>query len=448
MVVDKDTIKILTRSPTEVELESGVYKLKFISTKDAQFIFKLLYREDDAETFTKLMLHNQLIEPDISYEDFEVISDDEIKALAREFIKDEYKLAEYFKETTEAEFFKNFRKAVKDYLFGITEAISESMKNISSFVNNYAFSIRPIDIAALTPPPINLTPLIQLGKVPQINYSEIISRPAIDFTSIYGALNQLQSTAINLSQIIAPQIDLWTDWVRKNSLMFNDFVEHWKEFEEKFEIQQGVAKNCLKKYRWFMTPSLPVDFIYSAIQICKNGGNQRRVVNHLFIRYFTSNDYEELIKLVEDWKSNKLFKRRMKILRDCVNTLRETSPKVNASNLVIPTLISQIDGIQKEFMKSKGIVFKKKGGLKGADGHGVKWRDWYENLIDEGEFLDSANDIFLNILFQDTDDQKLKTPYTFSRHKIMHGEQIRYGRKDNVIRAFLILDFLASLMDD
>ena len=57
---------------------------------------------------------------------------------------------------------------------------------------------------------------------------------------------------------------------------------------------------------------------------------------------------------------------------------------------------------------------------------------------------DLANDIFLNILFQRSQKGKpLATPFSFNRHKIIHGESIKYGRKDYLIRAFMVLDLLA-----
>jgi len=74
------------------------------------------------------------------------------------------------------------------------------------------------------------------------------------------------------------------------------------------------------------------------------------------------------------------------------------------------------------------------------------WKGWFKGLTPNQKLLDLANDIFLNILFQRAQPgQPLETPFTFSRHKIMHGEYLRYGRIDNTIRAFLILDFLATL---
>ena len=95
-------------------------------------------------------------------------------------------------------------------------------------------------------------------------------------------------------------------------------------------------------------------------------------------------------------------------------------------------------------MKQEGLEFKKNRWWD-SNGDNIKWKVWWEQTFNQ-DFLDLANDIFLNILFQDSKSgQPLDIPFIFNRHKIMHGEQFRYGRTDNTIRAFLILDFLASL---
>jgi hypothetical protein len=119
--------------------------------------------------------------------------------------------------------------------------------------------------------------------------------------------------------------------------------------------------------------------------------------------------------------------------------MRNAKDKCNPSNFVIPTLIAQIDGIRIEFMDQNGLSFWTKDKV---------WKRWFEGQTSNQELLDLANDIFLNILFQKSQPGKpLETPFTFSRHKIMHGEYLRYGRIDNTIRAFLILDFLATLSE-
>ena len=56
------------------------------------------------------------------------------------------------------------------------------------------------------------------------------------------------------------------------------------------------------------------------------------------------------------------------------------------------------------------------------------------------------NDVFLEVLFQHTmPGEDYKASIKFSRHKILHGENFRYGRKDYVMRCFMILDFFHGL---
>ena len=65
----------------------------------------------------------------------------------------------------------------------------------------------------------------------------------------------------------------------------------------------------------------------------------------------------------------------------------------------------------------------------------VSWEDYFRDLTNGDEILDAMNDIFLNVLFQKTrPGEDYKTSIHFSRHKILHGENIRYGRKDYTIR--------------
>jgi hypothetical protein len=67
-------------------------------------------------------------------------------------------------------------------------------------------------------------------------------------------------------------------------------------------------------------------------------------------------------------------------------------------------------------------------------------------FVSLNEFSPIGEYLLLEILFQEAfQGQDLTIPSTFSRHKILHGEYINYGRIDNTIRAFLILDFLHYL---
>lgn len=114
----------------------------------------------------------------------------------------------------------------------------------------------------------------------------------------------------------------------------------------------------------------------------------------------------------------------------------------------MPALIAQIDGIQREFLiknnfKPEWTKFK-------FNGKGKKMNQneaWQYIYSPEDEFSSIINDHILDVLFATAILGKpLKTPITFSRHKIMHGELLDYGTKPNTIRTFLILDFLHDLL--
>ena len=143
----------------------------------------------------------------------------------------------------------------------------------------------------------------------------------------------------------------------------------------------------------------------------------------------------------------------MKIIRDCVNIIKNCPKEVNFSNLVVPTLIAQIDGIQQEFMKQNGLVVDFKivhdlegNKLKDEHGQNIRFYQYYRELTSDDSFSDAMNDVFLDVLLQDTLPRgDYKTSIHFSRNKILHGENANYGKKDYTIRCFMILDFLHEL---
>lgn len=262
-------------------------------------------------------------------------------------------------------------------------------------------------------------------------------------SSIHGAFD---STKIAL-EALRPQISIFQDWALTHSAVFDRFARFWEEFEANYNITEYRAVRVLKKYNWFVSPSLPESFVYDAVKLGRKRGNKLREMNSLFWDYFSDNNFKNLNSMVRSWSGNPLFKGRMKILRDCVATLRQAKPNTNPSNVVVPTLIAQIDGVLTKFRKRKGLVFK----THGSQNQLHELRVWFEaettnqDVLSE-QMLEVANYILFSILFQTASYGKpLANPFTLSRHKIMHGEFLTYGRRANAIRAFLILDFLAAL---
>ena len=240
-----------------------------------------------------------------------------------------------------------------------------------------------------------------------------------------------------------------------NIEFFDKNYKYWRNFQQQHEITEKEAINILKKYHWFVTPSLPFDFVYEVVKIGRNEGDQRTSVNKLFEDYFISNDFENLDAIVNEWAGISIFEPRMEIFEDCISALRDSKNITNPSNLIIPTLIAQIDGIQANFMELNNLSFDNNAHQwKNTNGTQVLPKSLFgehflnrEHIdLSDQELLKLCSYTFFDLLFQKSGrGEPLSIPITFSRHKVMHGEYVDYGGIDNTIRAFMILDFLSTL---
>ena len=107
---------LINEKNTKSDLEQfGEVELKYISFGDTDYFVELSNKIDDDKEFIIQVLYRQLIHPDISSSDFNKISNDGLINLARDFINNEPLHFEYFKETTDDDFFANFKNAIKSY---------------------------------------------------------------------------------------------------------------------------------------------------------------------------------------------------------------------------------------------------------------------------------------------------------------------------------------------
>ena len=116
------------------------------------------------------------------------------------------------------------------------------------------------------------------------------------------------------------------------------------------------AQKCLKKYHWFISPNMDPYVVYEIMEVCNSSSrHKRKEINNILINYFLENDCEKLDMMSNRWSLNPLFEGRMKIIKDCINLLKNNENNINSANLIVPTLIPQIEGIQMEFMKLNGL---------------------------------------------------------------------------------------------
>lgn len=378
----------------------GDFDFKIISYKDFSRIDTLLKETSiDDKEFAQKLLFGQIINPGFPLSSFQKISDDELKTIIRQFSKKNEVLSTYLGDPRDELIYLEFRNAVKKYN---DEKFSEFSKTINAagtgFVNNVI--------------------------------SELVSKNFI-------------------SKIIIPQIDFYQYWLQANPKIFDNLISPLKIAYASLERRQTTIQKInitLKEYNWFYSFSLPDECYGEILTIVQDGNDVEQKIDLVFIRYFSTNDYENLHEMINEWDRNSIFKPRMEIIRDCVQTLRNGKSGYNPSNVVLPVLIAQIDGILMDFIKKHGFSYDKhKRKWKSPSGQILDLKNAYKSVETEFESVsDFSNDLLLNVLFQQAfhgDD--LKNLPSFSRHKILHGESVTYGKLENVIRAFLILDFLS-----
>lgn len=232
-----------------------------------------------------------------------------------------------------------------------------------------------------------------------------------------------------------------------------DIEGDWKFYNE--NIQPILAK-----YNWFVSPNINFGLKHYLFKNLGQQADTESFLNKVFVYFFSANNFDNLEFMIESWYCYSKVGDRFPILEECVNILKDSIRKnsniKNPHCVIIPTLISQIDGlkgsiIEQQKQKNKNNNIKDRNIIYGliekkyvSDSINTKYSFIYNWLFTEST---TANDLLFDILFQTAHPmdkiEDLKPP--FSRHKIMHGQYLEYGNIENTIRLFLLIDFLAEL---
>lgn len=416
----------------------GEVELKYLSYGDTLEIFKILEEKNSDRNFVAKVLMRQLIKPKgTNLATIKGLADEELMKLAKAFVKTEGYTFKHFKQT--GSYYKDFRQALRvDYKKQAEEfrktyepAIQSARKELLAFSNRYAPILRQA---------LNRTSYIQKSLEDATSMARHFQNAQLRLEAARPRIDQLQEVVKTINQSLRPQIEYWQRWVEQNRKSFESFANFWTEFQQKYNIAQKEAARILKKYKWFITPSMPLPLVFKIVKVGKKPGRQDKAMNKLFIEYFKSNNWQNLETMVHSWKNNPLLKKRYKILADCVQALKSASNSkgsANITNAVLPTVITQIDGALMDYIDRKGIPWQ------GYATRNTQVRASKAKALPD-ELDEQATDIFLNILFQRSQPGiPLQTPFNFNRHKILHGENVHYGRQDYLIRSFMVLDLLA-----
>ncbi|NMB56553.1 hypothetical protein GYA19_01275 [Candidatus Beckwithbacteria bacterium] len=446
------TLLGLHKNNTRLSLPGlGGVEIKYISYGDTQNFLKILGNERLTDKqFVQQILHNQLLKPKLTLKEFEHIPNPDLLAIVNAFVRNEKHTFQYLKKTED--FFHDFRAAIKTYEDNKLKQFAASFKPLIADVQKTLISFNR-DYSNIIKQAIDTSSYIKESIKGISEVARQIQQTQLQFIEpLKQATEQYRLMADTITNSLKPQIDFWNKWTEQNKSAFESIGKFWEDFQKQYNIAEQKAVGVLQKYKWFISPSLPITLVFEVMRLDKGEGRQDKAVNKFFVDYFSGNQWANLETMVSNWKDKMLLEKRLKILRNCVLVLKNSSnKKANPIEAILPTLISQIDGLLSDYLNSKEISWQCsyddyiQGGVVRKIGRKSQFRTNRSKTMTTS-MDDLADDIFLNILFQKSQKgQPLETPFNFNRHKIIHGENTSYGRKDYLIRAFLIIDFLVHL---
>lgn len=192
--------------------------------------------------------------------------------------------------------------------------------------------------------------------------------------------------------------------------------------------------SILAEYNYLLPLTLSLGVYSELLEYLNNtkeSDNREKEIDKLLLKLFSHKKWEMASDIVNKLHENdKIAPKRIVILEDCIRVLKHNSRRT-AANTILPVLITQIEGIW-------------------ADILGAKDKNKLKKIIDDmkiDKYVNPARELLADILFQYTKTELPIKP-DFCRNKILHGEEVEYGSIYNVIRAFLIIEFLDFIKTD
>lgn len=129
-----------------------------------------------------------------------------------------------------------------------------------------------------------------------------ISETIKNLDSIFN--NSAISQAAMILNAIQPQISFWNDWLNNNRQIFKFYEDSnafWKNVRKHYNISKKKALTCIKKYNWFISPSMDHSIVYNIVSVCKSDSKSKwGDINHVFYDYFLEDDCEKLNLFVDN----------------------------------------------------------------------------------------------------------------------------------------------------
>ncbi|MCE2504823.1 MAG: hypothetical protein J4G05_12350 [Chlorobi bacterium] len=255
-----------------------------------------------------------------------------------------------------------------------------------------------------------------------------------------------------VSKAVTAVFEAFRKWKEENIEQIQeaivDLVKAGKCFLDEEEKEHTSIYQVFREHDWPVPMHMQYGKAQQIIELTQLSNQPRSTLNKLMIEYFESEGHNTLQLYANGWDRSPVWDAtRGKILMDCIHTMSIAKKTYNPSNVVVPTLISQIEGIRNQYLIYQGCQILPFNKFLDQSGNKSDWKSLLRSSTpDNSDEDDIACELLLDILFKEAHTKvRLPSRNDLNRHKILHGESVRYGRRDIAYRFFLILDYLLML---
>lgn len=252
-----------------------------------------------------------------------------------------------------------------------------------------------------------------------------ISEPIIqiqkDLQKALEPIKEIQKSLNAINKIYA-SIPKFENPILKHIELFNKIGEFLKNYRENIPKQLLL----IAQYGWFI--EFDAEFSFTSTVAVKFQNNDRQFADDLMIEHYSSN----LDRIFSELKDRHL---QRKSIFDQISS----AYKNNNHYLLIPSVLTQIDGICFDFTKRK-LFLKEKN------------NKYLPQITSE---LEKSSDNFLRLYLSPLQNQTpiiareedlIKFPCQLNRHEIMHGLKTDYGVKINSLKVISLLKYISDLL--
>ncbi|HNW82971.1 MAG TPA: hypothetical protein PKG52_08790 [bacterium] len=280
----------------------------------------------------------------------------------------------------------------------------------------------------------------------------------------------------NISRELLLKSDYFKDIVSfaeylRNSPVMNEFLKFRQDLQKSIEPVLSMIQKIQDTARPYLLKAIPTlkyfvirdsyfyisdDCFLKELEDRYSNTIDKNILLNFIEEFYSRNNYEEMCRLIDELDSFELIEKRIHIIKSVKSVISSGLKDTDIANVVIPVIISQLDGVVKDFYIKLDPEISKKKILKHKN---VLRENPLINDISFSNYINILHPIFYLFEFENgiknetkknennheeyfiekATEEELEN-YVLNRNGIMHGEKVDYGKKIELIRVVLFYD--------